>query len=485
MKLPETGLSREDVLARLATVRENDLDWRTGNTFAFVYDPGAEAEALAKEAYLDFLAENALDPTSVPSIMRMENDLVAMAARHLGADPAETYGSFTSGGTESIICAVKAARDWARTHRPAITRPRMVLPVTAHAAFHKAAHYLCLEVDLVDVDPDTFEAAPEAMAAAITDDTILLVGSAPSYAHGVCDDIEGIGQLALERGLLLHVDACMGGWYLPYARRAGFDVPRFELDVPGVTSISMDLHKYAYCPKGASLVLYTDKDLKKHQIFSCSSWTGYTIINPTVQSTKPGGPVAAAWALMQFIGDDGYMDLARPVLEATARCVEGGRAIDGLDVMGHPVMPLIAVTSDEVDVFHVVDEMKQRGWYIQPQMGLSRQDGQRYEQNFHISINRSTAARVEDMLVDLEASVEAARALPTVGLEQLQAMLAGFDLEKLSDEAFGDLMGMAGIQGTELPERMAGINGLLDALPPKAADRVLTTFFNELNHASE
>ena len=483
MKLPDTGLSRDEVLARLARVRDHDLDWRSGRTFAYVYDPGAEAEALGKQAYLDFLGENALDPTAFPSIMRMENDLVALGARHLGRDPAETWGSFTSGGTESILCAVKSARDWAREHRPEIARPRMALPVTAHAAFHKAAHYFCVEVDLVDVDPQTFEARPEAMAAAVTEDTILLVGSAPSYAHGVCDDIVGIGALARERGLLFHVDACMGGWLLPYFRRLGLDVPRFELDVPGVTSLSMDLHKYAYCPKGASLVLYTRKDLKAAQIFSCSSWTGYTIINPTVQSTKTGGPVAAAWALMQFLGDDGYLELARPVLEATVRCVQGLKAIPGLQVMGRPLMPLVAVTSDEVDVFHVVDEMKQRGWYIQPQLGLSR-SGLRYRENFHISINRSTALRVDEMLVDLAESVEAARAMPRVGIEQLQGMLAGFDLEKLSDEAFGDLLGMAGIQGTALPERMAGINSLLDALPPKAADRLLTAFFNELNHSS-
>ncbi|HJN74894.1 MAG TPA: aspartate aminotransferase family protein [Myxococcota bacterium] len=485
MKLPRKGLSRDEVLQRLAGVRDNDLDWRSGRTFAYVYDPGSEAEDIAKLAYLDFLGENALDPTAFPSIMKMENDLVALAARHLGADPAETWGSFTSGGTESIICAVKAARDWARTHKPEITRPRMVLPVTAHAAFQKAAHYLCIEVDLVEVHPTSFEAGAEAMAAAVTDDTILLVGSAPSYAHGVCDDIEGMGQLALDKGLLLHVDACMGGWLLPYYRRLGLDVPRFELDVPGVTSISMDLHKYAYCPKGASLVLYNDKELKKHQIFSCSSWTGYTIVNPTVQSTKPGGPVAAAWVLMQFLGDEGYMELARGVLEATSRCVEGIRSIEGLEVMGRPLMPLIAVTSDSVDIFHVVDEMKERGWYIQPQMGLSREDGTRYRENFHLSINRSTACRVEEMLVDLEASVEAARALPRVGIEQIQAMLASFDLENMSEAAFGDLLGMAGISGTALPDRMAGINGLLDAMPPKAADRLLTAFFNELNHSSE
>lgn len=486
MKLPDHGLSREDVLTRLAGMRENDLSWRDGRTFAYVYDPGAEAEDLAKTAYLDFLAENALDPTAFPSVMRMENDVVAMGARHLGGDPATTYGSFTSGGTESIICAVKSARDHARTHKPHITRPRMVLPVTAHAAFQKAAHYLCIELDLVDVDPDTFAAQPDAMKAALTPDTILMVASAPSYAHGACDDIVGIGAVADEAGVLLHVDACMGGWILPLYRQLGADVAPFDFSVRGVTSISMDLHKYAYCPKGASLVLYRDKDLKQHQIFSCSNWTGYTIINPTVQSTKTAGPVAAAWALTQFLGLDGYLELARPVLEATQAAKEGIRAIDGLTVMGDPLMPLIGVCSDEINVFHIVDEMKQRGWYIQPQMGLRRADGTRYRENFHLSLNRTSAAQVPAMLVALRESVEAARAYPNLDMaSQLQSMLSGFDLTRLDDASFNALMGMAGVTGSDLPERMAAINGLLDALPPELADKVLTAFFTNLNHTAD
>ncbi|MCP4803927.1 MAG: aspartate aminotransferase family protein [Proteobacteria bacterium] len=486
MKLPENGISREDALARLAKMRENDLHWRDGKTFAYVYQPTPEAEEVAKTAYGEFLSENALDPTAFPSVMAMENDVLAMAAAHLGGDPAKVWGSFTSGGTESIICAVKSARDHARTHRSHITRPRMIIPVTAHAAFHKAAHYLCVELDLVEVDPETFGASPEALAAAITDDTILLVGSAPSYAHGACDDIVGIGALAKERGLLFHVDGCMGGWMLPLYKKLGADVPDFDLSVPGVTSISMDLHKYAYCPKGASVVLYNDKDLKAHQIFSCSNWTGYTIINPTVQSTKSAGPVAAAWTLSQYLGLDGYLDLARPVLEATIAAKQGINEIPGLRVMGDPLMPLIAVVSDEVDIFHVVDEMKVRGWYIQPQMGLRRPDGTRYRENFHLSLNATSAKQVPGMLVALRESVEAARAYPKIDMAaQLQTMLAGFDLEKLSDDAFGDLMGMAGVQGTNLPERMAAINGLLDALPPQIADKVLTAFFTNLNHASE
>ena len=484
MKIPEYGLSSEQVMGELRAARGQDLDWRAGRCFAYIYDGGEEIERTAKAAYLEFLSENALDPTVFPSLLRFERDVVAIGAEHLGGDPATTYGSFTSGGTESILLAVKAARDWARTHRPEVTRPRMAIPVTAHAAFHKAAHYLGLELDLVEVDPETYQAGPQHFEPHLGEQTILLVGSAPGYPHGVCDDLEGIGRLALERGLLLHSDACMGGWMLPYFKRLGAPVRPFDLSVPGVTSISMDLHKYAYCPKGASLVLYKDKELKKHQIFSCSGWTGYTIINPTVQSTKSGGPLAAAWATLRSVGDRGYLDLARPVYEATRALVEGVRAIQGLRVMGEPEFCLIAVEGTEgVNPFQVVDEMNQRGWYLQPQMGLRRPDGTHYRPNFHVSVNASTADKAEAMLADLREVVEQVRAAPQVDLAgQVVAALSVMDASKMSDEAFSSLLSMAGIQGTELPERMATIHGLLDALPPELADRVLTVFFNELTH---
>jgi sphinganine-1-phosphate aldolase len=484
MKLPDNGLSSEQVMTELRAARGQDLDWRAGRCFAYIYDGGEEIDRTAKAAYLEFLSENALDPTVFPSLLRFEREVVAIGAAHLGGDPSTTYGSFTSGGTESIILAVKAARDWARTHRPEVTRPRMVIPVTAHAAFHKAAHYLCVELDLVEVDPETYQAGAEHFADAITDQTILLVGSAPGYPHGVCDDIEGIAALALERGLLMHTDACMGGWMLPFFKRLGAPVRPFDLSVPGVTSISMDLHKYAYCPKGASLVLYKDKELKKHQIFSCSGWTGYTIINPTVQSTKSGGPLAAAWATLRSVGDAGYMKLAEPVLDATNALVEGIRSIEGLKVMGTPEFCLIAVEGTEgVNAFQVVDEMNQRGWYLQPQLGLRRPDGTHYRPNFHISVNASTADKAGAMLADLREVVAAVKAAPQVDMAgQVVAALSVMDTSKMSDEAFSNLLSMAGIQGTELPERMATIHGLLDALPAELADRVLTVFFNELTH---
>lgn len=477
MQLPAAPWSAEDIFQTLTTYRAQDLDWRDGRAWAYIYDAGPEVEAVAKRAYMEFLSENALDPTAFPSVLRLENELVALGARHLRGD-AEVAGNFTSGGTESIVLACKTARDRTRALRPEVRRGRLALPVTAHAAFHKAAHYLDLAVDLFDVDPRTFQASPEAAARVLTEDTIMLVGSAPSYAHGVVDDIPGLAALARARGVLMHVDACVGGWMLPFLRRLGQAVPDFDFAVPGVTSISMDLHKYAYCPKGASLILYRDRDLRQHQLFACSNWTGYTIVNPTVLSTRSGGPMAAAWATLHFLGDPGYLRIAQAVREATVRVVEGIRAIPGLQVLGEPQMALVAAASDtdEVHIFHVIDEMKRLGWTLQPQLGWGP-----HKENFHLSLNASTAPRVDALLADLAVAVERARGLPSP-VAGLGEGLGALDPATLPPELFGQILAALGVQGTALPERLAGIHAVLNSLPPHLADAFLTRFFNELYH---
>ena len=473
MRIPEHGWSKEEVLGTLESFRTNDMPWRDGRTWAYVYDPGPAAEDVIKRAFTMYLSENALDPTVFPSTLRLETEVVAMAAAHLKGDD-EVVGNFTSGGTESIILAVKTARDHARATRPGIREPEIVLPETAHAAFQKACHYLDVRPVIVPVDPATFRADPAEIRRGIGPSTILLVGSAVSYAHGVVDPIAEIGALALEHGLLFHVDACMGGFLLPYFRRLGAPVPPFELDVPGVTSISMDLHKYAFAAKGASVILHRSKELRRHQMYACSSWTGYTIVNPTVQSTKSAGPVAAAWAVLHFIGDDGYLEIARQVLDATRRIAAGIRAIPGLRLLGEPDMNLVAFTSDQVSVFHVVDEMKTRGWYVQPQLGFASS-----KENVHLSINPASVRWVDAMLGDLRASVEVARGLPSEGAAIRDAM-ATLDLANLPPEALGSLLAAAGVDGTALPERMAGINETLNALPAAVREKILVEYLNDL-----
>jgi glutamate/tyrosine decarboxylase-like PLP-dependent enzyme len=311
----------------------------------------------------------------------------------------------------------------------------------------------------------------------MTENTILLVGSAPSYAHGVVDPIEELGRIALERGVLFHVDACMGGFLLPYFRRLGRTIAPFDFSVPGVTSMSVDLHKYAYASKGASLVLHKDKSLRRHQIFACSAWTGYSLVNTTVQSTKSGGPLAAAWAVLHFVGDDGYVELARRALQATDRLLAGVRRIPDLYVLGEPEMSLVSFSSETVSAFHIADEMQARRWHVQPQLthGTSRA-------NIHLTVGAANDAHIDGFIGDLRVAVDAARGKPVGQLSAtVSKAFAGIDPAALTDDAFGRLLGMAGVQGTALPGRMADVNEILDALPPAIRNRLLTEFVNQMS----
>jgi glutamate/tyrosine decarboxylase-like PLP-dependent enzyme len=475
MRIPEKGLSRDEVFERLESYRGGDMPWREGRTWAYIYDPGREAESVIKDAFSSYLTENGLDPTVFPSALRMENEVIDMAASHLNGD-ADVVGNFTSGGTESIILAVKAARDWAREHRPQVTDPEIVLPETAHAAFQKACHYLGVRPVIVPVDPASFRADVDAVRDAITPNTVLIVGSAVSYAQGVVDPIRELGTLALERDLLLHVDGCMGGFLLQYFRRLGAPVPDYDFRVPGVTSISMDLHKYAFAAKGASTILYRSKDLRKYQMYACSNWSGYTVINPTVQSTKSAGPIAASWAALHFIGDAGYLDIARRVHEATQKIVSGIDAMPDLRVLGRPDMNLMSFTSDTVSVFHVIDEMKERGWYVQPQLAYGSSP-----ENIHLSVNPESVRWVDEMLDDLGACTEKAKGMPSGELAaKIRDASGNTDPRDLDETVFQGMLGMAGVEGTALPGRMAEINEVLNALPVPLRERLLVEYLNDL-----
>ncbi|MGB9594582.1 MAG: pyridoxal phosphate-dependent decarboxylase family protein, partial [Anaerolineae bacterium] len=271
-RLPEKGIPKDEVLAAMRALREKDVKWQDGRLFSLIYYAGEEITDVLKEAALLFFSENGLNPSVFPSLRQMETEVVAISADLLGGD-AQTVGNMTSGGTESILLAVKTAREWARAHRPDIRQPEMILPLTAHPAFEKAAHYFDVKPVRTAIGPD-FRADVEAARAAITPRTILMVGSAPAYPFGVVDPIAEMAAIAQERGILFHVDACVGGFMLPFVRKLGYPVPDFDFRVPGVTSISADLHKYGYCVKGASVILYRDAALRRHQFFAYTDWPG-------------------------------------------------------------------------------------------------------------------------------------------------------------------------------------------------------------------
>ncbi len=477
----------QQIREQLARLQALDLPATGGRTLAYVYDSGlAEAGALGREALAMFAGSNGLDPTAFPSLLRMENDLVAWSGRILGA-PTGFVGSVTSGGTESILLAVLAARD----ARPGIADPSMVLPATAHAAFHKAAHYFGVRPVLVPVDPSTHRADPAAMAAGIDDSTVLVVASAPSYAHGVIDPVAEIASAAAEHGVRCHVDACIGGWVLGYLD----DVAQvWNFAAPGVTSMSVDLHKYAYTPKGASVLLHRDASLRRTQLYACADWPGYTMLNSTTQSTRSGGPLAAAWAVVHAIGDDGYRTLAHSARAATLELAAALDAEPGLRLAATPDATLIAVAaaSDDLDVFSIADEMLQRGWFVQPQLAFAGAPA-----TLHLSLSAATAGSVREGVAALRESLAAVRSAgPATADPGLATMLGSLDPASLTEQSFGALLAAAGLvtdgagdgdaagggEGGELalPQRMAPINALLDAASPRIREALLLSVLDRL-----
>ncbi|MFB4268968.1 pyridoxal phosphate-dependent decarboxylase family protein [Nonomuraea sp. GTA35] len=483
MNLPPTGRPVADLLAEVSRLKEHDLPVRGGQVTAYVYDTGrAGVNDAATRAYLEMLEVNCLDPTAFPSVVEMERQVVGAVADLLGGG----HGIFTSGGTESIMLAVKAARDLGRRPSGAAearaageaprSRPNLVLPVTAHPAFHKAAHYLGVEVRPVPVDLATYKVRARDVEEAIDEDTILVVVSAPSYPQGVIDPVEEVAAVAAAAGVPCHVDACVGGWLLPWLREAGAAVPPFDLSVPGVTSISCDLHKFGYAPKGASVLLFADPAARRKAYFASAAWPGYTIINATVQSSRSAGPLGGAWATLQALGSAGYAELGRATLEATRRLRAGLAGIPGLRVLGEPESSLVAFAGDDVDVFVLADEARARGWFLQPQLSYAG-----IPANLHITVTGVTLAGVEAMLKVIAESAGAARERgPVVLPDGLVELVAGLDLEAIDDATFAELSASVGVDlrpGAGQPE-MAMVNTVLDALPAPAREAVLVRFLS-------
>ncbi|HEX5199049.1 MAG TPA: aminotransferase class V-fold PLP-dependent enzyme [Actinoplanes sp.] len=470
--LPGEGVPGEQILGELRELRRADLPTHGGRLFAYVYDPALDGlDDLARAAYAISAHVNGLDPTAFPSLLAMENALVGAAATLLnGGGPA--VGSVTSGGTESLILAVKAARD----SRPELTTPRLVIPSTGHAAFAKAAHYLRVALDVVPVGAD-LRADPAAMAAAITGDTVLVAASAPSYAHGVVDPIPALAAAAAERGVRFHVDACFGGWVLPYLRRLGADLPEFDFAVPGVTSISVDLHKYAYAPKGVSILLHRDEALRRPQYFAYAGWPGYTMINPVISSTRSGGPIAAAVATLRSIGDAGYLQLAGRTREAVAILAAAVEATDGVRLFTPPETSVVCLTADDpaVDLFVLADELAVRGWHTQPQMSFAELPA-----TIHLTVTAAVRATAGEFAADLAAAVAAARARgPVVLPEALLEAAGALTPEMVTPELVAGLAEGLGLGGGDFT-RMAAVNSLLDVTPPALREALLTGFLSLL-----
>ncbi|CAN5624442.1 aspartate aminotransferase family protein [soil metagenome] len=391
VSFPAHGRPAPDVWEALSALRGGDLDWRGGKAFSLVYHPAHEGlESLLGEVSAAFLHDNALNPFAYPSLLQMEAEVVAMAADLLGGQPAA--GSMSSGGTESIFLAVHTAREHARQR--GVERPTLLTAGTAHPAFAKAAHYLDLDHVRVPVGAD-LRADVAATAAAVDDRTALIVGSAPCYPYGVIDPIPDLAALAAEHEILCHVDACLGGWLLPFWERLGEPVPPWDLSVPGVTSLSADIHKYGWMFKGASVILYASRDLYRHQFFLYDDWPGGLYGSATTAGTRPAAPIAGAWTTINFLGADGYLALAGEVRAATRRFIDGVRAIDGLEITGDPQLPVFEFSGvDGVDIAAVADVMDDHGWHLDRQQG-----------GLHLLLSPYHTEIADLFLADLAASV--------------------------------------------------------------------------------
>ena len=402
MQLPQQGRPADDIIADLEAKRSGDVRWQDGRAFGMVYDGGPSVHEVAERAAMLYLHENALNTKAFSSLGQIQSETVRWTADLLHG-PDTAAGFLTSGGTESIQCAVLAARERGRAER-GVHAGEIVVAESAHAAFHKSAHMYDMPIRTTPVSDDwTFDV--DAMAAAVTDRTVLVVGSAPQYPQGVVDPIPEIATLAASVGANCHVDACMGGFVLPFAERLGRDVPPWDFRVDGVHSISADIHKLGYAPKGVSVVLHRTKELRRYQTWVFDGWLGGLYGSPNLQGTRSGLPMAAAWAVMQHLGVEGYVELTRQTLDNADRMRAGIAEIDGLRVLGEGGLHLVTMASDPgaedpIDVFALGDALLTRGWY---------HDRQGPPDSLHSTVSNSNTGVIDQYLADLRESVDEVR----------------------------------------------------------------------------
>ncbi|GAA3023239.1 Glutamate or tyrosine decarboxylase [Actinokineospora globicatena] len=390
VSLPDRGVPRADLFADLRARKTADADWRGGRTWSLVYPAGEDVDAVLREAHNLYLYENALNPFRFPSLADMEREVVAMTAGLLNA-PAGASGSMTSGGTESIMQAIRVARDRAAAER-GVTAPTLVVPRSAHPAFAKGAKYFGLELVHIPL-ADDLRADVTAAADLITDQTALVAGSAPNYPHGVVDPIPELAALAAARGIPFHTDACVGGFLLPFMERAGLDVPPFDFRVPGVTTMSADMHKYGYATKGASVLLHRTGDhVLQYQAFLYQDWPGGLYGSLALAGARPAAPIAAAWTVMRYLGTDGYTHQVRRILTTATKIRSALTDLD-LTILGNPVASVIAFTGPEI--MPIGDRLDDLGWHL---------DRQTHPDALHLMVSPEHDRVIDTFLTDLRTA---------------------------------------------------------------------------------
>ncbi|MCK5417104.1 MAG: aminotransferase class V-fold PLP-dependent enzyme [Desulfobacterales bacterium] len=430
--LPEKGRAKSDILKEMQTLTGiEDSRWQEGYASGAVYHGDADHINFLNQVYALNSQSNPLHSDLWPSSAKYESEIISMTAKMLGAETAvnpsdadqEICGAVSSGGTESILLAMKAYRDWARDQKK-IMRPEMIVAVTAHAAFEKAAAYFKIKLKRIPVDAD-YRADVAAARKAVSRNTIVIVGSAPSFPHGMVDPIAELSELAKEKGIGFHTDACLGGFILPWAEKLGWEVPVFDFRLPGVTSISADTHKYGYAAKGTSVILYRGLALRRYQYFTSSDWPGGLYFSPTFAGSRPGALSAACWAAMITTGKKGYMAASKKILEAASIIKKGIQEISDLHILGNPLW-VIAFGSKTLNIYQVMDYMTSRNWSL---------NGLHHPSCVHICVTlRHTLPGVAERFIDdLKAAVDAVRKNPARngGMAPIYGMAANFPVRSL------------------------------------------------------
>ncbi|MGW9627878.1 pyridoxal phosphate-dependent decarboxylase family protein [Microbacterium sp. NPDC055521] len=477
-----------DILDRLRRMRAGDAPTHGGRVLSYVYDSGlGELDELADAAARLARPLNGLDPTVFPSIAAMERDVIGFTRRMLHGDRS-VVGTVTSGGTESCLLAVKTARDlWRRAHAGSVGRPRLVAPATAHAAFIKAAQLFDLEFDAVPCSPDGVVAASD-LIDRLDDDVALVVVSAPSYPTGMLDPIAEVAAAASARGISCHVDSCFGGFVLPWWP----GLTAWDFRVHGVTSISADLHKFGYAPKGVSVLLQRGRRRHRAQFFATTGWAGYPVVNPTLLGSRSASPLAAAWAITQHLGDDGYRRLTGSIHRLALAVTAAVDGIPGLRVIGDPIGPAIALGSDDgvpeaerVDPHRVADAMVGHGWKIQPQPGLVQTDGVRIAHSAHLTLTPVLEPQVREFtraLVEAAAEVRGRPAAdPRMMLAALRVLGYGEGGRVPGPAAAWRLLRLAGAGSVSADRPMAMLMALVERAPRPVAEALLTELLARLS----
>ncbi len=479
MVFPKKPYSKEEIIDRLEEYARLDADPYSGKLFTIAFESGSEElRELLHRAFTMYMDKNILDITEFRSAIKLEKDIIDIAKSLMNADE-EAVGTFTFGGTESVFLAVKAARDTFFIKK-GFQIPEIVMPVTGHPCYDKAAEYMGLKVVRVPVDPETLEGNPDAIKEAVTDNTAMLVGSVPNWPFGTLDPIKEFAEIAEEKQVWFHVDACVGGFVLPFLKQLGEPIPDFDFTIPGVSSISMDPHKYAYSSIGASIILFRKSFNKMLSQYVNLRWPGYPIVNPGVLSSRSAGSIAATWAALHYQGEPGYLDLARKLIKARNLVLDGLKKLH-FNIMGSPRSPVVAFSSEEVDIFQLSDEMLNKGWFLLPQRGIREMEIPR---SVHLTVTPIHEQSSGQFITDLKQAKEAVSKAPPSEIGEMAkgfGMIMGLTAGEMDYEALRQIMnkleGYIEGYGPELlkafgledglPQEMAMLNELFDALPPE------------------